>query len=335
MENLSRDSVENIASYLPGIDRLSLALCSKSSFEAVRRKLEFKVLAREQPEVVRIRHKRGGPGPGRENFVKWLISGNGEVVVVVDWNFEKREIVVDRIGIPENEVSSRLLIQSGGYGGHFSAELSYSGTILATVGMDYYSEQRDLFDLNICRLTSSNIHVIAGHMLNEATAEIVFSRSEKYIAVTSRTKVLILNSSGEILYTRNDSTWINLTAGFTKREELLLFSNNGSRGTLRESSAYEMRMSSPPFDSLVRLPNIPGTEQGPCRARLSSEGMLIVYYDKRQLFEVFEVNAGSSGYRSCLRSFIDSNIRISPFMPNLFISYEVGDKLGGGYLYWS
>ncbi|KAJ8901345.1 hypothetical protein NDN08_007191 [Rhodosorus marinus] len=332
MENLSRDSVDNIARYLPGKDRLSLALCSKSSFEGVRRKLEFKVLAREQPEAIRILHKRWGRGPGRENFVKWMISGNGEVVVVVDWNFKKREIVVDRIGIPENKVSSSLLIQSGGYGGHFSAELSYSGTILAIVAMDYYNEQRDLFDLHICRVTSSKIHVIASHMLNEATAEIVFSRSEKYIAVAAKTKALILSSGGETLFTKRDSSWINLRVAFTKREELLVFSNDGSRTAGRESSSYQMRMSSPPFDTLVRLPSIPGTEQGTCRARLSSNGMLIVYYEQRQLYEVFDVNAGSSGYRSCLRSCIDSNIRITPFMPNLFISYEVVRTVQALYL---
>jgi len=333
MENLSKESVENIARYLPGKDRLSLALCSKSSFDGVKRKLEFKVIAREQPEAIRIVHKRWGRGPRRENFVKWLISGNGEVVVVVDWNFEKREIVVDRIGVPENKVSSCLLIQSGGYGGHFSAELSYSGAILAIVAVDYYNEQRDLFDLHICKLTSSKIDVIASHMLDEATAEIVFSRSEKYIAVTAKTKVLILNSSGEIIFTRNDPSWINLRVAFTKSEELLLFSNDGRRGNGRESTSYQMRMSSPPFNTLVRLPCIPGTEQGTCRARLSSDGMLIVYYDNRQLFEVFDVNAGSRRYRSCLRSFIDSSIRISPFMPNLFISYEVVSTFQALYPY--
>jgi len=336
MECLGELTMRRVVDFLPLLDRLSLALCSKSCSEMIEDKMDFFQSAVESPQVMTFKDERPGRTPSLKRGLKWLVSGDGKVTTVVDWNFEQGNIVMERFeSINRRSTQRRLEIDGGRTGrvGIFKSDLSYSGSLLA-FGLGSTNRRPppggEMYEVYLIRMDNSEIQEIAFHEYACDVTDIKISPSEEYVVVATRDgAVKLLSRSGEEVWSKHvvmNEGDRGCSVAFSMSCDLL-FLCAGEMGTRVGSNKVEIWTCSAPFLEELQLARLPERTGSRWQASLSNQDKLIYYDANTGDTEVFQIEVQSAEYKQIFRTKLGTRKRWFSPEPLTYISYKQGDQM--------
>ncbi|KAJ8901347.1 hypothetical protein NDN08_007193 [Rhodosorus marinus] len=336
MEGLGDMTMRRVVDFLPLLDRLNLALCSKSCSEMLEGKMEFFQAAVEFPQVMTFKDERPGRTPSLKRGLRWLVSGDGKVTAVVDWNFERGNIVIERFAsISRRSTRRRLEIDGGrtGRAGIFKSDLSYSGSLLA-FGFGSLNSRPppggETYEVYLVSMDGSEMQEIAFHEYTCDVTDIKISPSEEYVVVATRNGAMkLLSRSGEEVWSKNVA--VNegdrgCSVAFSKSGDLL-FLSAGEMGARVGPNKVELWTCSAPLLEEVQLARLPERTGDRWQASLSNQNKLMYYDGNTGEIEVFQIDVQSAEYKLVFRTKLGDRKRWFSPEPLAYISYMQGNQM--------
>jgi len=330
-------TMKRVVDFLPLLDRLNLALCSKSCSEMLEGKMDFFEAAVEFPLVMAFKDERPGRTPSLKRGLKWLVSGNGKVTAVVDWNFERGNIVIERFASINGRSTRRRLDVDGGRTGRvgiFKSDLSYSGSLLAFGFGSFNSSPLpggfETYEVYLVSMEDSEIQEIAFHEYAWDVTDIKISPSEEYVVVATRNGgMTLLSRSGEDVWSQivavNDG-YRGCSVAFSTSSDLL-FLSAGEMGARVGPNKVELWTCSAPFLEEVQLARLPERTGHRWEASLSNKNKLMYYDANTGVVEVFQIEVQGAEYELIFRTKLGDGKRWFSPEPLAYISYLQGDEM--------